>query len=320
MDEQQIERLRSECMKFFMCETLEDSLELVDIYSEFLYRSIINHHKEPVQSYADADAKMIVQMMLTKTLHLKSIVEGISFESSYGTRLNKIVDPTIVASMIRNVYETTGMFNLIYRNSKTSDEKTILYYLWVYSGLKYRQRFERFVSLKENKEKMVNEKKQLENLSTAIKETELYQNLDQNNKNIIDKKIKEKSYLLTFNGHEVIPLHWQGLTGTIGIKTDLFDDIYTYFSLYSHPSNVAVFQFSDMFDKAGEPFKALTNMDLRYFFSLMSFFIADLIYLFPNTLKTYESLNIRDQIVINFYNTSHRGYDYSINDSWKIVD
>ena len=161
MNGQEITRLRSECMKFFMCETIEDSIELMDIYSEFLYLAIINHHKELVQSYADADAKMIVQMMLTKTLHLKSIVEGISYKSIYGTKLNRIVDPTIVASMIRNVYETTGMFSLIYRNAKTTDEKNILYFLWVYSGLKYRQRFERFVSLEENKEKLANEKNNL---------------------------------------------------------------------------------------------------------------------------------------------------------------
>jgi hypothetical protein len=118
----------------------------------------------------------------------------------------------------------------------------------------------------------------------------------------------------------VIPLHWQALTDTIGIQTDLFDNIYTFFSLYLHPSNVAVFQFTDMFNREGEPFKILTNTNLKYYFSLMSIFIADLIYLFPNTLKTYESLSIRDQIVINFHNTLHRGYNYSINDSWKIVN
>jgi hypothetical protein len=101
-----------------MCDSLEDSLELLNIYVEFLYKAVMNHHKEPVDSYADADAKMIVQMMLTKTLHLRSIVHGITYESNDGSKFNRIVDPTVVASMIRNIYETTGMFNLIYRVAK----------------------------------------------------------------------------------------------------------------------------------------------------------------------------------------------------------
>lgn len=246
--------LRNDCSRLFYCDIIKDSLELMDIYAKFLYQTIIRHHKEPVHNYADADAKMVVQMMFTKTLHLKNIVEGISFDSVYGTSLNNIVDPTIVASLIRNIYETVGMFNLIYRNTKTDDEKTILYCLWVYSGLKYRQRFEKFTSSEENIEKIESEKKQLKNLINTIEETELYKKLDEKNKKIIKRKIKDKNYLIEFNNLTVVPLHWQELTKTIGIKTDLYDSIYTYFSLYSHPSNVAVFQFSDMFNKKDETF------------------------------------------------------------------
>lgn len=320
MNEIELNRLREECSRFFVCETLGDSLELLDIYAEFLYLAIKNHHRESVQNYPDADAKMVVQMMLTKTLHLISIVSGISYTSTDGSKLNKVVDPTIVASMIRNVFETTGVFNLIFRQVKSDDEKIILYCLWVYSGLKYRQRFEQSVSSQEGKEKLERERKQLEGLIKSIQDTELYKRLDESNRKILNNKIKDKSYLLSFHDNTVVPLIWQDLAKTMEIKTSLFDNIYTYFSLYSHPSNVAVFQFSDMFEKKGEPFKQLTNTNLTYFFSLMSIFIADLIHLFPNTIKTFERLSIRDQIVIDFYNIFHRGREYSINDSWKVVD
>lgn len=320
MTELEKNELRNECYRFFMCKTLNDSLELIDIHTEFLYQVIMKHHKEPVECYADTDAKMVVQMMLTKTLHLKNIVNGITYNSIDGTSLNRIIDPTIVASMIRNIYETIGMFNLIFRNANNGDEKTILYNLWVYSGLKYRQRFEQFATTEESTEKIENEKQQLEKLITAIKETDLYQNLDDKNQKIIKKKIKAKNYLLKFDGTMVVPLHWQALTETIGIETDLFDNIYTYFSLYSHPSNVAVFQFKDMFNREDEVFKVLTNTNLRYYFALTSIFIADLINLFPSVQETFDNLNLRDQIVINFHNTLHRGYGYSINESWKILE
>lgn len=287
----------------------------MDIYAEVLYQLIMKHHEEPVYNQADADAKMVAQMMLTKTLHLKNIAEGITYNSKDGTHLNRIVDPTIVASMIWNIFETVGMFNLIYRHTKNNDEKTILYCLWVYSGLKYRQRFEGNASTEENIEKMEDEKQQLKILIESIENTELYKNLDEKDQNIVQKKIRDKSYLIRFEKNKAIPMHWQQLTETIGFKTDLYDNIYTYFSLYSHPSNVAVFQFSDMFNKEDAPFLKLTNSNLLHYFRLTSIFIADYLKLFPSAKSTFDSLNIRDQIVINFHNTFLRGYDYSINDS-----
>jgi hypothetical protein len=320
MNEFEKNKLRKECLKLFFCKTINDSFELIDIYTEFLYQIIMKHHKEPVYNYADADAKMVVQMMLTKTLHLKKIAEGISYNSKDGTHLNRIVDPTIVASLIRNIFETVGMFNLIYRHTKSNDEKIILYCLWVYSGLKYRQRFEQFASTEENIEKMEDEKKQLSNLINSIKETDLYKSLDEKSRKIVNKKIKDKSYLLRFDNKKAIPLHWQELTKTIGFKTNMYDSIYTYFSLYSHPSNVAVFQFSDMFNKGDQTFLKLTNSNLLHYFGLTSVFIADYLKLFPSAQSTFDSLNIRDQIVINFHNTFLRGDEYSINDFSKIVN
>lgn len=315
-----LEKLRNECFRLFKCDTINDSIELIDIYSEFLLLTIKNHHSEEVYSTADADAKIVLQMMLTKALHLKSLVRGIKYKAKDGITLNKIIDPTIVASLIRNLYETVGMFNLIYSSTKIKDEKTILYCLWVHSGLKYRHRFESVITTEENQEKLVNEKKQIEQLIKGIEGTELYKKLDEKNQKKIRTKLKRKEYLLMFNGTEVMFLHWQELTTVMGIKNKLFDDIYTYFSLYSHPSNVAVVQFADMFKREDEFFLEMTNHNLKYFFALTSIFIADYIKLFPSVLKTFESLNIRDQIVIDYYNTFMRRQDFSINDSWKAVN
>lgn len=96
--------------------------------------------------------------------------------------------------------------------------------------------------------------------------------------------------------------------------------MYTYFSLYAHPSIVAVFQFEQMFDKMEMGFLYLTITNLSQFFILVSVFIGDYIKLFPETISIYNNLNLRDQIVINFRNTFARGYEYSINDSWKEVN
>ena len=125
---------------------------------------------------------------------------------------------------------------------------------------------------------------------------------------------------MRFEDKEVVFLHWHELTKIIGIKDGMLDDIYTYFSLYSHPSNVAVFQFADMFKLGEEAFPQLVNFNLKIAFFMFSIFIADYIQLFPTVLQTYEKMSLRDQIVINFHNTMTRNYDFSINESYRACE
>ena len=314
------DQLRIDCSRLFSCNTIGDSNDLLDIYAEFFLKTVQNHHSEPVYSLADADAKIIIQMMMTKVLHLKSIISGISYKTKEGIILNEIIDPTIVASLIRNIYETTAMFNLIYRQSKTNDEKNILYLLWVHAGLSYRQRFESAITMDVNKEKYEFEKVQLEKIVADIESNTLFNKLDKKNQGKIRTKLKDRDYLIKFEGTEVIFLHWQELTTIMGLREKLFDNIYTYFSLYSHPSNVAVFQFADMFKKGDEAFPQMTNFNLKIALYMLSIFVADYIKLFPDVLKTFETMDLRDQIVINFHNRMVRSQDYSINESWNAIE
>lgn len=314
------EQLRKECSRLFACKTIADSKDLLDIYAEFLFRTVQNHHEEAVYTQAEAEAKLVLQMIMTKVLHIKSVIEGISFKAKDGSKLNKIIDPTIVALLIRNIYETTAMFNLIYRDTKTKEERDVLYLLWVNSGLKYRQRFENVIRTQENKEKYEHEKAQIEKIVAEIEATTLFKSLDEKNQGKIRTKLKDKDYLMRFEGTEVIFLHWHDLTKVMGINECSLDNIYTYLSLYSHPSNVAVFQFADIFKLGKEAFPQKVNFNLKIAFFMFSVFIADYIKLFPTVLKTFEGLDLRDQIVINFHNTMTRSYDYSINESWKACE
>lgn len=310
------EQLRKECKKFFWCETISDCQDLLDIYAEFFFDAIMNHN-EDIFTHAEADAKIVIQMMMTKALHLKEVLNGVEFQTKTGRKLNKIIDPTIVASLIRNIYETTGMFNLIYREAKNNDEREIIYLLWVHAGLSYRQRFDSIITTVENKEKSEQEKKQLEGIKKSIEENNLFIKLDEKNQGKILTKLKEKDYLLRFNNLEVEFLNWRELVKSMHIQEGKLDHIYTYFSLYSHPSNVAVFQYANMFEKGKESYPDLVRFNLQIAFMMFSIFIADYIKLFPAVLTTYEKMGLVEQIVINFHNTQARSHEYDINDSWN---
>lgn len=314
------EQLQRECSRLFACKTIPDSIDLLNVYAEFLFKAVQNHHEEAVYTQAEADAKQVIQMMLTKVLHLKSVIGGITFKTKDGSELNKLIDPTIVASLIRNIYETAGMFNLIYRNPKSKEEREILYLLWVHSGLKYRQRFKSVITTEENQKKQQHEMEQIDKIVKEIESSSLFKSLDEKSQGKIHTKLRDKDYLMRFEGTEVSFLHWHDLTRVMGIKEGMLENIYTYFSLYSHPSNVAVFQFADMFKLGEEAFPQMVNFNLKIAFYMFSIFIADYIVLFPTVLKTFEGLDIRDQIVINSRNTAARGESYSINESGKACE
>lgn len=311
------EQLRHEYLRLTRCADIKDSFQLLDIYADYFLKTVRNHQTEPAKTKILQDAKMVNQMILTKILHIRQIVDGVSFTSTDGTVLNSVIDPTIVATLTRNVYETVSIFNLIYRHKKTEDERLILYNLWAIAGLNYRQRFESSISTSENEEKAKDEKQHICNLISEIGYTKLYIGLDQKDQDKIQNKIKEKDFKIRFENNKVIFLHWQELSDTMGVKFGLFEKVYTYFSLYAHPSNVAVFQFSEMFKNEDRAFIYLTSINLKHLFALLSIFIADYIHLFPTVLKTFESQPLIYQIVINGQNKLFRDYAYSINNTWK---
>jgi len=313
------EKLRREVLRLTRCDSINDSKELIKIYCEFLFTATKNHAKDDAKSPAQRDGKLIIQMMLTKLLHLQNATNGIEYVSQDGSRLNRIIDPTIIASMVRNVFETVGMFNLIYRNTKSEDEKTIIYILWVHAGLKYRHRFESVITKEENREKLEDEKSQMVQMIADIEATALYQQLSPENQEKIKTKLKEKDYKIKFENNNVVFLAWQDLAKVMDLKPGFFDNVYTYFSLYAHPSNVAVFQFRELFQNPDD-FLRTTNFNLMKLFIFTSIFIADYIKVFPNVLKTFEKLDTRDQIVIDFHNFAFRDESYCINGARKAVE
>jgi hypothetical protein len=292
---------------------------MLEMYCEYFFKVILDHQGETHQSIANRDAALINQMMLTKTLHLKRLIEneGVGFKSRNGSELRPIIDPTIVVSLVRNIYETVGLFNLIYINAKSPDEKTIQYSLWALSGLNYRQRFGRTARQESSKATVSAEQKEIERLTARIEGTDLYKGMSEDNRKKIKSLIKDKEYKMRFEGSDVKFLSWQQLTDTLGIREKFFENMYTYFSLYAHPSNVAVFQFEEMFDRSNEQFKQLTITNLKTTFFLLSCFIADYLKFFPNVMMTFNSLPLLDQIMLNFFNSTARGQDFSINDAWK---
>ncbi len=311
--------LREECLRLFKCDSIGECIESIDIYSAFLLQAILDHHRDDLVFESEKYAKMISQMILTKLQNIKSIISGFTCESIDGRSLNNIVDPTVLNMIVRNLYETIAAFNLIYRNPKSEDEKLIKFNLWAIAGLKYRQRFEKEEMTKEHRTKLEEEKSNIETLKNGIYNTSLYNNLDAHNQKFINTRINKKEFLITFDKNRVRLHKWHELIQIVDLKEKMFENSYRFFSLHVHPSYVSVFQFESMFN-SDKAYLDLANTSTQFALNLTSVFIADLIFVFPKTLETFEKLSSRDQILINFRNTLSRNKDYSINDSASLIN
>lgn len=314
------EELRKEYVRLNQLNSIQDCIDLIDIYLDFFWVIMKKQQGLEFDSYATKDASIINQMMFSKLLHIRKNISGVSYKAKDNSSLNEIVDPTIIATLTRNIFETVAVFNLIYRNSKTTDEKAIIYGLWTISGLKYRQRFISAAESPENKKKIIEEQEIIEKIESEIRNTELYKSLDQKNAGKIEEKIKNKDYKVFFNGKSVFFLNWQGMCDVMELDKELFDDIYTYFSLYSHPTQVSVFQFEQMFDRNQNVFIELTRIITKYCITFYSIFIADYIELFPDLKTDFAKLHILNQLAINSHNKMLRSKEYSINESWKVLE
>lgn len=309
------EELRWHCKRLWSAETMPDVFELIEIYKSCLFEMFQILRRHPTDSRAVADAKLIPQMMFTKLSHLEQACHGISYITRDGsTKLNTIIDPSIVATLIRSVFEAVGVYNLIYLQPQTADEKLIVYNLWVISGLKYRQGFSSYLTREETKLKSQSEKDLIKKYIKQIEETEAYQSLDPKDREKIIAQIKQKKFQVHFkNGKPAILNGFQDIALKAGYRESIMGAMYTYFSLNAHPSNVAVFQFEQMFRSTAPIFGTTVIFNLKNVFFLLGGFIADLTKLFPEAKVAFETLPVLDQCVINYLNVFSRTDSYSIN-------
>jgi len=314
------EQLRNEVTRFINADDIATNREYMDFFITCFHDLILKHRINEEDSYEKEDAKMILQMMFSKFIHLRKFLEGVTFLSKEGKQIIKpFIDPTILISLVRNIYEMVCLFNIVYDATDSDEKSNIVYSLWRSSGLKYRQRFSEIATTEENKKKVKEEQEEIENIKHQIEATEYYKNLDEKNQKKIQTILKEKDYKVKLEDDEVRFLSWQQISEEFISKSNIFKDMYTYFSLYAHPSHVSVFQFADMFRVEKEDFKGITVFNLRFCFAMGSIFLGDLIRLFPEMKATFEGLSEKEQILLNFYNRMLRDDDKSINEAWKLL-
>jgi hypothetical protein len=304
--------LQENSKRLCVCETIEDSQSCLDLFSGFMWKVIETDAQKSVLTKIEHEAKLMLQMMFTKVLHLKEIVNGISYYSGSSYYLKNIIDPGVVAIMSRNIFETGGLFNLIYRQPKTDNERDIIYNLWRHAGLRTRQRFKESFEATERRSVLDEEKQDMVLITQSINNNPYFLSIDEHNKKKILDRLDKGEFLIQFIDKKVKCFKWHELVDVMNLKKDLFDNLYSYFSLYTHPSTVSVFQFDDLFKDADDNYLMMTNFNIKTILSFIGVFIADYINFFPEVTKVFNNLSLEEQLIIDFHNMLGRNESYSI--------
>ena len=121
-----LDKLRSEVLRLNDANDIPTIQEYLEFFIQCFYDLVKNHHEDKVFSTDKADAKLVLQMMSMKLLHLNKLLKEEPFLNSKGaTLLPPIIDPTIVSTLVRNFYEAVCMFNIVYDVPDTEDKKKI---------------------------------------------------------------------------------------------------------------------------------------------------------------------------------------------------
>ena len=305
------DKLRYEYKRLLGPDNLMEMIEGHKLISDVGFTILYNHGQEGGKaSVWDHDGNILYQMTILKSLSLQQLSQSVNYLNDIdGSSLKNTYDPFGMYNLVRAQYEAFCNFNNIFIQSKTEDELKLKYYLWVISGLNYRQRFK--VESDWAKKKKESEAIDIAEVNKTIHENNCYKQLEEQSQKNIQDCIKKRDWQVKIEGNKASKIAWHEMMTNAGTN-DMLEGQYSQLSLATHPSNVSVFQFGSMYVENQQEFNA--KMALQLSKTLMAMFIRDYVMYFKLQNKYFDKLPLIPQMLINSYNKMFRSNNYRIND------
>jgi len=259
------------------------------------------------------EANLLYQMSFLKCLSVKKLYEGgLSYINPHTqTDMGNFKDPYSIYPIVRAQFEAYCIFNNIYIQH-SGEQQLAIYYLWVISGLKYRQGFASVATTPENLRKVADEAAMIDEYLVRLQALETYNSLSDRNKIYIDRQIiHRKNIQGKFTNGEIVAQAWHALFSSAGTN-ETFHQLYADLSLMTHPSNVSVFQFDEIFRENGD--ENMSHFAVNLSRIITSFFIRDFIEAFPVLRVAYLGYDTMGQILVDSLNRMFRGASYQVSD------
>jgi len=173
---------------------IQDSKKILDILINCIFSLSLKHHTDTIDFAEQKSAKIISQMIFTKLYNIRENLNGINFSNDEFSFRKDIIDTSLVANNVRNLFETVCLFNNFFIHSTNEDELILKLNIWEYSSLKYRLKFENQATSDEHKSLIKKDIDRINSLKTTIKSSNIYRELNEENQHRIQKIIKRKDY------------------------------------------------------------------------------------------------------------------------------
>ena len=219
-----------------------------------------------------------------------------------------IVDPSVLFSVARRIYESVIAFEILFVIPDSEDKKAILYNLFTAHGLSERLKNIDEEMRSHNPERVAEEQKDIDECLREIEGTDLYSELDQQTKNIIKNAFGKKFRYIFNEDNSLEFVNYDDADKLLRIKNNMLKGTYSYFSLHGHPSYVSIFQFRDAFNNDSRAdISLMAPHATQCVLAFMSFFIVDYMKLVPEIKTMFDKFEEPRRFAIGMYEDAMRG-------------
>ncbi len=244
--------------------------------------------------------------MFSKGCQFVSLLDGVGYTNRMG-HLNPIVDFSILFTISRAVYESLIIFEILFVLPKTEEQQTIVYNFFMAHGLSERLKNLGEEMRSENIAWVQEEQRDINECWDAIERTNLYSTLDKQNKTTIKNAFGYKFRYIFKDDNSMKLIKWETAYKLLNVKENLFDSIYSLFSLHGHPSYLSLIQFRDAFKNEYRADIEMAKYSTQCILSFLSFFIIDYMKLNPDIKTLYDRLEEPRRFLIGMYEDMMRG-------------
>ena len=279
-----------EVRKFVQLDTIGDCKQYLRVILDFYFDVIKSPEGRKANSYIEDDRNIWMQTMFSKGCQFISLLDGVGY--SKGTiRLKPIIDFSILFTIARSVYESLIAFELLFVLPKTDDQQTIIYNLFMAQGLSERLKDLDEKMRSHNPTRVQEEQNDIDDCRKAIEDTELYKTLDKQTKATIDNALGNgKKFRYIFKEDNTMEyIQYEKAYTLLNVKENLFDNLYSFFSLHGHPSYLSLIQFRDAYKDEYRADKEMAKHATQCVLAFMSIFIVDYMNL---VLKNQDDLQL----------------------------
>jgi hypothetical protein len=208
---------------------------------------------------------------------LISLLKGTTV-TSYENDEIKFTDICSIRIILRSIIENYLIIKHLFFDPKSSDEGEFRFYLYEWSGLISRQKLGLGIPSEEFKNKVENDKTEIERLEKLINENNYFQTLDPK----IQKEIIRKKHAKEFS--------WEKLLENSDITSDFFKPMWKLFSNTAHSELLGAIQFKGFIKSQSDDLENEISLNLFSATLINASLITNLKEKYPNTEKIFNSL------------------------------